>query len=172
MADDTVLLRADDDPGTVKRDRANGTITPGDVIELGGVNTAGASTERNFTRVSTDAAGGPFRVALVYTTAGREKSDDYEAGDELRYLPLETGDEFDGFVFGGGNAGGAGTDVSGNANISTGDKLVTYSGGGQDGTLRAYDSANDDAGSIVGVALEDVDNSGGSDPARIEVEAV
>jgi hypothetical protein len=170
MADNTVLLRADDDPGTVKRDIANGTITPGDMIELGGLNTAGASEERNFTRVSTDAAGGPFYTALVYTTAGREKSDDYEAGDELRYLPLETGDEFDGFVFDGGNAGGAGTDLSANANISVGDKLVTYSGAGQDGTLRAYDA--DDTGAIVGVAVEAVDNSGGTDPARIEVEAV
>lgn len=170
---DTVLLHGDDASGDRKDGEASGTITPGDHIELSGVQTSGAADERQFQRHSADGAKAAVRVALEYAKAGRSIDDDYSSGDHLEYQTLESGDEFYGFVFDGGNAGGAGTDLSANANISVGDRLVPYSGGGQDGTFRNLDTGNGDSeGAAVVEAVEAVDNSAGSSPARIKLEVL
>lgn len=172
MTDDTILLHGDDDSGANKEGEADGTITPGDLIDLSGTGASGATTERLFVRNSTDGTRQTL-VALEQSYAGRGIDDDYSDGDALVYKRMEPGDEFYMFVFDGSNAASSGTDTSDNANISVGDKLVPYSGGGQDGTLRAYDSTDGDtAGAVIAEATEAVDNSGGSSPARIKVEAV
>lgn len=168
---DTILLHERDDD--VKEGEANGTVTPGDHLELDGIQTSRANDERQFVRNSSDGAKAAVRVALEYEKTGRGIDDDYSSGDALEYKTLESGEEFFGFVFGGGNAGGTGTDLSANANISVGDRLVAYSGGGQDGTFRNLDTGNGDTeGAAVVEAVEAVDNSGGSDPARIRLEVL
>lgn len=166
---DTVLLHGDDDSGEIKEGEANGTITPGDVLELDGIQTSRGEDERQYVRNATD-GDQERRVALEFSHTGRGIGDDYSSGDGMLLKTLESGDEAYMFVFDGSNAGGSAPDVSSNANISVGDKLVPYSGGGQDGTLRQYDSANDDEGAVLGEAVEAVDNSSSSSPARIRVE--
>lgn len=151
---------------------ANGTITPGDVMSFDGLQTSGAKDRIQFVRNSTDGEVLPLRVATEYQKTGRGKDDDYSSGDDIEYKHYESGDRFHGFVFDGSNAAGSGTDLSSNANISAGDLLVAYGGSGQGGTFRNYDSSSDDSGAVLVEALEAVDNSSGSSPARIRLEVV
>lgn len=168
---DTVLLHAkDDDP---KFGEASGTVTPGQLLELSGIQTSGANDERQFQRYSTSAEKCAVRVATEYEKTGRGIDDDYSSGDAMEYRTLESGDEFFGFVFDGDNAAGTGADLSANANISVGDRLVVYAGAGEDGNLRNLDTGNGDSeGAAIVEALEAVDNSSGGSPARIRVEVL
>lgn len=168
---DTVVLHStDDDP---KFGEANGTVTPGQVLELDGIQTSRANDERQFIRYSTSAEKCAVRVATEYEKTGRGIDDDYSSGDALEYETLESGDEFFGLVFDGSNAAGTSADLSANANISVGDRLVVYAGNGENGNLRNLDTGNGDAeGAAIVEALEAVDNSSGSSPARIRVEVL
>lgn len=172
MADETILLHGPEDENeVVKEAEADATITPGEVVHMTGLGTAGASTERRFSQHDTDGVR-PRHIALEQSYAGRGIADDYSDGDHFVYATLAPGMEVRAFVFDGSNAGSTGTDVSANANISAGDYLVGYSGAGVTGVLRAYDSSNDDVGAIVGQATEAVDNSAETTAARIDVEVV
>lgn len=172
MSADTVLLHGPEDENeVVKEGEADATITPGEVLDLTGLGTGGAADQRRFQLNSTDGVRARY-VALEQSYAGRGIDDDYSDGDALVYAVLAPGMEIRTFVFDGASAGGTAPDVSSNANISPGDFLVAYSGGGDNGTLRKYDSANDSHGDIVAVATEAVDNSGGTSPARINAEVV
>lgn len=154
---------------------ASGTVTPGDVVEKTGTNTNGAEDEGEFARNASDGAKVMRRVAIEAQRGGvgRGLDDDYKSGNEISYAEFESGDEGYLFVFDGANAGGAGTDVAANANISDGERLTVYSGGGQDGTLRALDTGNGDTqGAALFEAQEAVDNSAGSAPTRIKVRAL
>jgi len=170
MTDDTILLHGPSEMYEVRKEgRANGTITPGRVLDYGGNNTDGPTTERNFTEHDTDAVR-PRHIALEQSYAGRGIDDEYSSGDALVYAILRAGMEVQAFVFDGSNAAGSGTDLSANANISVGDKLVGYSGGGETGCLRAFDGDNE--GAVVAEATEAVNNSAEASPARINVEVV
>lgn len=169
---DTVVLHrgSDRDP---KFGEASGTVTPGQVLELDGIQTSRAEDERQFKRYSTSAEKCAVRVATEYEKTGRGIDDDYSSGDGLEYETLESGDEFFGLVFDGSNAGGTGADLSANANISVGDRLVVYAGSGENGNFRNLDTSNGDSeGAAVVEALEAVDNSSSSSPARIRLEVL
>ena len=152
---------------------ANGTITPGQIIENAGTDTRGANDVDLFDRYSTSAEKCNVRVALELAKTGKTIDEDYADGDYLEYRTFESGDEFYGLVFDGDNAAGSSADLSANANISKGDRLVVYAGAGENGTLRNLDTGNGDSeGAAIVEAKEAVDNSSGSSPARIHVEVL
>jgi hypothetical protein len=169
-----ITLQADDDSYQAQSNaEADGPITPGQLIENAGTDTTGANDVDLFQRVSTSAEKVAVRVALAYVNTGLTIDDDYADGDSLRYRSFESGDQFYGLVFDGSNAAGTGTDLSANATITKGDRLVVYAGAGENGNLRALDTANgDDEAAALVEAKEDVDNSTGTTPARIEVEVL
>lgn len=170
---DTVLLKGDDDSYQRDSGEADGTITPGQLIEDNGTDTSAATDVDLFQRVSTSAEKVQVRVAVELAKVGETLEDDYADGEYLEYRNMERGDQFYGLVFDGSNAAGTSADLSTNANISKGDRLVVYAGAGENGNLRNLDTGNGDAeGAALVEALEAVDNSTGSDPARIKVEAL
>lgn len=167
---DTIVLKADDDSYQRDDGQADGTITPGQLIEDNGTNTDGANDVDLFQRVSTSAENIAVRVALELAKVGETISDDYSSGDYMEYRVMESGDEFYGLVFDGDNAAASSADTSDNANISKGDRLVAYAGNGENGCLRNLDTGDGDAeGAALVEAKEAVDNSSGSTPARIRV---
>lgn len=151
---------------------ADGASTPGDLLERTGTVTSGAKDRIDVARQSSDGTKVIRRVAIEAERGGvgRDLDDDYADGQEVSFVVLEPGDTAYLRVFDGDNAGASGTDVSANANISEGDRLVAYGGAGVQGTLRAFDS--DSEGAALFEAQEDQDNSSGSSPARIKVEAL
>jgi len=169
----TILLEGDDDSYQRSNAEADGTITPGQIVEVTGTDTTAANDVDLVQRYSTSAQKCVLRVALEMAKTGKIISDDYADGDYLEYRVFESGDEFYGLVFDGTNAAGTGADLSANANISQGDRLVVYAGAGENGNLRNLDTANgDEEGAALVEALEDVDNSSGSTPARIRVKVI
>lgn len=169
----TILLEGDDDSYQRANAEADGTVTPGQIVERTGTDTSAANDVPLVTRYSTSAEKCVLRVALELAKTGKTIADDYADGDYLEYRTFESGDEFYGFVFDGSNAAGTGADLSANANISQGDRLVVYAGAGENGNLRNLDTGNGDAeGAALVEALEDVDNSSGSTPARIRVKVI
>jgi len=170
---DTILLEGDDDSYQRSNAEADGTITPGQIAEVTGVDTSAANDVELVQRYSTSAEKCSLRVALELAKTGKTIDDDYADGDYFEYRVFEPGDEFYGLVFDGDNAAGTGADLSANANISQGDRLVVYAGAGENGNLRNLDTGNGDAeGAAIVEALEDVDNSSGSTPARIRVKVI
>lgn len=169
----TILLEGDDDSYQRSNAEADGVITPGQIVEVTGTDTTAANDVDLVQRYSTSAQKCVLRVALEMAKTGKIISDDYADGDYLEYRVFESGDEFYGLVFDGTNAAGTGADLSANANISQGDRLVVYAGAGENGNLRNLDTANgDEEGAALVEALEDVDNSSGSTPARIRVKVI
>lgn len=170
---DTILLEGDDDSYQRSNAEADGPITPGQIVEFTGVDTSAANDVYLGQRYSTSAEKCLVRVALELAKTGKTIEEDYVDGDYLETRAFESGEEFYGLVFDGANAGGTGADLSANANVSIGDRLVVYAGSGENGNLRALDTGNGDSeGAAIVEAKESVDNSGGSDPARIRVEVL
>jgi len=170
---DTVLLEGDDDSYQRSNAEADGVVTPGQLVEVTGEDTSAANDVDLVQRYSTSAEKCAMRVALELAKTGKTLEDDYADGDYFEYRVFEPGDVFYGLVFDGSNAAGTGADLSANANISQGDRLVVYAGAGENGNLRNLDTGNGDAeGAAIVEALESVDNSTGSDPARIEVQVI
>lgn len=170
---DTIVLRGEDNSYQRSDGQADGTITPGQLIEDNGTNTDGANDVDLFQRVSTSAEKVGVRVALESAKFGKTISDDYSSGDYLEYKHFQPGEEFYGLVFDGDNAAASSADTSDNANISKGDRLVVYAGNGENGTLRNLDTGDGDAeGAALVEAKEAVDNSTGTSPARIHVEVL
>jgi len=169
----TILLEGDDDSYQRSNAEADGVVTPGQLVEVTGTDTSAANDVDLVQRYSTSAEKCALRVALELAKTGKTIGDDYADGDYLEYRVFESGDVFNGLVFDGANAAGTGADLSANANISQGDRLVVYAGAGENGNLRNLDTGNDDAeGAAIVEALEGVDNSTGSDPARIAVQVI
>jgi hypothetical protein len=169
----TILLEGDDDSYQRSNFEADGTITPGQIVEFTGVDSSAANDVYLGQRYSTSAEKAMVRVALELAKTGKTIDDDYADGDYGESRVFESGEEFYGLVFDGDNAAGTGADLSANANISLGDRLVVYAGDGENGNLRALDTGNgDDEGAALVEAKEAVDNSGGTSPARIRVEVL
>ncbi len=170
---DTILLEGDDDSYQRSNAEADGVVTPGQIVEITGTDTSAANDVDLVQRYSTSAEKCAIRVALELAKTGKTIDDNYADGDYFEYRVFEPGDEFYGLVFDGDNAGGTGADLSANADISKGDRLVVYAGAGENGNLRALDTGNGDAeGAALVEAKEAVDNSSGSTPARIRVEVL
>jgi len=170
---DTILLEGDDDSYQRSNAEADGVVTPGQIVEVTGTDTSAANDVDLVQRYSTSAEKCSIRVGLELAKTGKTIDDDYADGDYFEYRVFETGDEFYGLVFDGANAAGTGADLSANADISQGDRLVVYAGAGENGNLRNLDTANgDEEGAALVEALEGVDNSGGSTPARIRVKVI
>jgi hypothetical protein len=137
------------------------TIYPGMLLEVTGDNGDGDPT---LAPVSTVDAEVPFRVALVPESPpkGNDSDDpiehEYSAGENVQYYVARAGDEIQNALLGNGE------NVSG---------LPQALGANSDGSL-ATTTTN---GATLARALEDIDNSGGSDQggisaARIDVEVV
>lgn len=145
-------------------------VTPGMVLEKTGTDTSGAKDEPEVQPNSNDGENRVLRVALMEEGVGKSLDDDIPSGDKVWWRELVRGEEFQGLVFDGSNAAGSGTDLSANANISDGDRLVLYGGAGANGTFRAYDGDNE--GAVLVEAQEAVDNSSATEPARIPMKVV
>lgn len=122
---------------------ALGAITPGMLIERGTNGVQAHST-----------AGGPATPAFAveYDLTGGTIDDDYAAGDQVIYRTFAPGSAVYALVAAGAAA------IAGNA-------LLQSAG---DGTMLT--AATDDV--AVAQALEAVDNSGGSEVARIKIEII
>lgn len=169
----TILLEGDDDSYQRSNAEANGTVTPGQIVEVTGTDTSAANDVDLVQRYSTSAEKCVLRVALELAKTGKTITEDYADGDYLEYRVFESGDEFYGLVFDGDAAAGTGADLAANADISQGDRLVVYAGAGENGNLRNLDTGNGDAeGAALVEAKEDVDNSTGTSPSRIRVEVI
>lgn len=167
---DTVVLKAKNDEH--EEGLAGGVITPGDLLAFDSIDTSNANDNDVYVRNAADGVKLPLLVAEEDQLGGvgDGMDDDYAADDSVTLRELQKGDVFQGHVFDGANAGGAGTDLSANANISAGDKLVAYGGSGEAGTFRAFDGDNEGAKLVE--ARESVDNSGGSTKARIKLKVI
>lgn len=149
MAVKTIVLRGN---GIRKERQAGGAITPGHLVALNSsnkvvVHPTAADTAQKAFAVENDLIGNDIDTA-------------YAADDTVLYEILPKGSEVYAFV------------VAGGAAIVIGDKLESAG----NGTLRkvATDAATDDTErqSIVAIALEAVDNSGGGSAVRIKVEVM
>ena len=168
----TIVVRGDDDSFQRESGEADGTISPGQIVKLSGQG-SGAGAELRYQRNDTDNAVLVPRIALELSKTGKTINDDYADGDYFEFKVAESGDELQVLVFDGDNAGASGADTSDNANISQGDYLVPYSGSGEDGCFRAYDSGDGDTeGMKMFQALEAQDNSSGSSPAFVTAKKV
>jgi len=175
VSDNPNVITVEGDDDSYQRDSgvATGTVTPGQILERNGTSSSGATDETQVQRNSSDGAVLVPRLALELAKTGKTIDDDYADGDYIEWRVFESGDVAYLPIFDGDNAGGTGTDTSDNANISEDDYLVPYSGSGEDGNFRAFDSGDGDAeGQKMFQALESVDNSSGSSPAYILAEKV
>jgi hypothetical protein len=129
--------------GIQKEATAQGTITPGMLIERV---TNGVQAH------STAAGPASTHFAIEYGMTGRTIDDDYSADDQAVFKTYTPGSVVYGLVAAGASA------------ISQYDFLASAG----DGTLAT--AGVDEV--AVAQALEDVDNSGGSDPVRIMAEVV
>lgn len=153
---------------TEKEGEAAESITPGHLVEY-----APGNLEQFQKHSTQGGVAEPFVATKVpYSgdpTDGAEAVEDaYAATDYMFVAGLRRFNRVLGLVFGGSNAAGTGADVASNANISKGDFLVSYG----NGAVRAYDAANDSPGAVIGVAREDVDNSGAAEQSRLVYEVI
>lgn len=134
----------------VKEGAASEAITPGHLIEFGGSN--------DLQKHSTAAGNARKAFADLADMVGKGIDDAYATGDQVKYVVAASGDEINALVAAGASA------------ISKGDPLESAG----DGTVRvqATEAATADTqrDSVVGYALEAVDNSGGGSAVRIEME--
>jgi len=162
----TITIEGDDDSYQRESGVATGTVSPGQLVERNGSSSAGATDETQVQRNTSDGAVLVPRIAVELGKTGKTIDDDYADGDYIEWREFETGDVAYLPIFDGANAGGTGTDVSTNANIAEDDYLVPYSGSGEDGNFRAFDSGNGDTeGAKMFQAIGAQDNSSGSDIA-------
>lgn len=129
---------------------ADGAVTPGELLERTGTDSDG---NPQFAAHSTAAGAAKARFAKEYSHTGMSIDDDYSDGDHMEYRDGIPGDRFNAFLAAG-------------ENVSEGDKLVSAG----NGALQAVTGDGTDAAVIVAEAYEGLDNSGGADPVRIEVE--
>lgn len=175
VSSDPNVITVEGDDDSYQRDSgvATGTVTPGQILERNGTSAAGATDETQVQRNTSDGAVLVPRLAVELSKTGKSIDDDYADGDYIEWRVFESGDVAFLPIFDGSNAAGTGTDVSANADIAEDDYLVPYSGGGEDGNFRAFDSANGDTeGAKMFQALEGFDNSTGTSPAYILAEKV
>lgn len=155
----TVLLEGRD---AYREDgQAGDTVTPGHLLELSGVDTAGADDTNQYVPHSTDDEQADPVFALEYGKTGKGIDEDYASGSSLEYRTGLKGDEFYAFVAAGGDLA-----TASNATLSPGDLLVSAG----DGSLRTGGTS----GNAVAKAMESVDNSGAAagEQARVKVKVI
>lgn len=143
----TIILKGH---GIRKEGVASGAITPGHLIEFGGANDL---------QVHGTAAGNARKAFAVENDLIGDGIDDaYALGDQVQYNVFQTGEEVYALV-----AAAATAIPKGAALESAGDGTVR---------IQTTDAATDDTqrDSVVGYALEAVDNSAGGSAARIRIE--
>lgn len=145
----TILLKGQP---IAKEGKANAAITPGHLIEL---------RSDGELQVHGSAAGTAAKAfARENEVFGKDIDTAYAAEDNVLYYVLRSGDEVNALV------------AAGAAAIVVGDKLESAG----DGTLRKVSTsaatADTSRDSVVAVALENVDNSGGGTAVRIKAEAL
>ncbi len=142
----TVILRGD--PNVNDEFTAVAAITPGDLCEL---------VTTTVQLHSTAAANAARIFALERDEIGKDLDDAYAASDQVKLGFFSPGDEVNAFV------------KAAAAAVVVGDFLESEG----DGTVRKLvtDAATDDAqrASVIAVATEAVDNSGGGSKARIRI---
>ncbi len=132
--------------GSIRKEgEASSVITPGDLVEFGGVN----DLQTHGT------AGGPARkaFALENDLIGDAIGDDYAAGDTVQYAVFQPGAEVNALL-------------NYPENVAKGDPLVS----GGDGGLVAFIESTHEAGAIVAFAAELKNNSAGGAQVRIVAE--
>lgn len=179
MASNTIILKG---RGIRKEAQAGGTVTPGHLVKL---NSSGKYIAHN-------SAYGPTTpvFAVENELAGNEISDNYASNDRIFVEAVQSGTEVYALV-----AAGAAAIAIGDVLVSAGDgtlkKAVDLSAAA--GTAVTNGTIADVGGSpsqttinngfatvaalinnpgAIAIAMEAVDNSGGSDPARIIVEVI
>lgn len=140
-----IVLRGQDEVEYKEQPADGAAITPGMVVER---------TANGIAPHGTDAGTvNPF-VALGARKYGQTIDEDWAAGDFVLYAGFDKGQQFYGLL-------GAGE------NVAVGDDLLSAG----DGTLRARVGDGTEAGAdAVGEVVEAVDNSGGTEAARVKVE--
>ena len=140
LIDNTILLKTR--PVVLNKEKAAAaTITPGDFVEL--------TSSDTYQRQSTLGADDAKLIAIEYDLQAGSIDDDYSATDNVLTASLLPGDEVNTFV------------AASAAAIVIGDKVEFDATGGV--KILA-------AGTVIGTALEAVDNSGGGSKARIKIE--
>lgn len=149
----TARTYGDDKPYKEGEVDSGNTIYPGMLLEVTGTN---SDDEPLLAPKSTNDDGdATVRMALTPGSPPRHNDSDnpreheYDAGENVEYMVLRPGDEVQNGLLADGTALAASAD----ANVSIGDKLVTYS----DGSVRTGGTA----GNAIAEAVEAVDNSGG-----------
>lgn len=128
-----------------KEGEASSAITPGDLVEFGGINDLQTH----------GSAGGPARKAFAIENdlIGDAIGDDYAAGDTVQYGVFVPGAEVNALL-------------NYPENVSKGDPLVS----GGDGGLVAFIESTHEAGAIVGFANAALDTTSLGAQARIVIE--
>lgn len=151
----TIVLHGDDDSRTRKDGVAQGTVTPGQLVEVQGSTDTGADDARSLGAQSGAAVPVPVRVALEYSHTGRGIDDDYSADEHMEYRDLQSGEEA--YVF-----------LAAGESVAPDDLLVSDG----NGDLRAAAGDGSEDAAAIMVPTETVDNSGGADPVRLRAEAI
>lgn len=161
MADPLGVVRYGRDQMTQyehQMDSASADIEPGMLIER--VNDAG---EVKVQPHSTAAATGAQRfVAVEARGRGMQATDNPDDGDALTAYSTG-GDNYVRYVKA-GEGSGLNVRLAGGENVTATTRLVSAG----DGTLRAYDSANDDGDAVVFETEESLDNSGSTESTLVE----
>lgn len=152
--------------GAYKEYEAAAAITPGEGIEISGVDNGNLQVQPVS---SVEPTGASARFALAQRAPPRAVGgdtspvdQDYNSGDNVQAFVFDSGEEVENAFLAAGGDLGTGSE----ANVSVGDKLAFN----DDGTLKEATTA----GAEVAVALEAIDNSGASagNPVRIAVEVL
>lgn len=143
----TIVLKGN---GIRKEAEAAGTITPGDLVEL----TSAGKVQRKSSAATT----AQRAFAVENEVVGKGIDHDYAAGDNVLYEVLPPGAEVYALV------------PASAAAIVIGDRLESAGSGKLRKVASSADTDDTERQSVVAIALEAVDNSAGTDPARIKVE--
>jgi hypothetical protein len=152
--------------GVYKEYEAAGTITPGEGIEISGIDSGNLQVQPVS---SVEPTGASARFAVEQSRPPRAEpgdtspiDQDYESGENVEARVFDSGEEVENALL----AAGGDLGTSSEADVSVGDKLAFN----DDGTLKEATTA----GAEVAVALEANNNSGASagNPVRIRVEVI
>jgi len=136
----TIILKGDLNE-RYEEGRAGGTITPGHIIKL--------NSSDQLVVHGTAGGFGETAVAIEDALRGKTIDDNYTSGDLVRYQVLQPGDVFYALLPAAATA------------VVVGDQLISNG----DGCLKKTTGSPT---KVFGIALEAVDNSGGSGTARIK----